>query len=530
MTLYNIALLSLLASTVSAVPHYGQYNHHHPVHHKSGTLPTGGSSAFPTAGPTAPYGQGNSTTIAPSGSAPVFSSGVLTSVVTVVPQPASSGSGDSPVESSSGSGNSPIGSSAASGECGPATVTVTSANTVTVTVGGGPSSSLPVESQIPTTSAPFGNGTTTSFIVTGTAPVVTSSSIPESSSVPESSLPVIGTSTAPIVTSSSIPESSLPVVPIPTYPSKSIASPVPMAPSSTNENSPEQVTTSQAGGQVYEQSQTTSAASTPESSTSVYSPEQATTSSSVPKTTSHPSSTDNVVPRGLVYNEASLTSHFDTSAIGWQYNWDSAPGGTIDTSKEFVPMLWNTSEVYHVPHWQERAEAAIAAGTKHLLAFNEPDLSAQANMDVGESVQGWNDHLEPFHIKYNGDVKLGSPSVCNGPDANQGLQYLKSFLDACGGCHIDFLAIHWYGLATDDGVQDLKDHIGKAQAIAGGRAIWLTEFQPQGSDDDQAKFLGQILPWLDDKAQSGVDRYAYFKVDTMVNGNSLTKAGQAYAA
>ncbi|KAL8667498.1 MAG: hypothetical protein Q9202_000714 [Teloschistes flavicans] len=500
MTRYNIALLSLLASTVSAVPHYGQHYHFHSAHHKSDSYPTGASSGFPSAGPTAPYGQGNSTTVAPTGSAPVSSNLIITSVVTVVPQPISSGSGNSPVESGSASGNSPIGSSAAGGECGPATVTVTFANTVTVTVGAGPSSSFPVESPIPTTSAPYGNGTS-----------------------------IIGTGTAPIFTSSSVPESSLPIVPIPTYSSKSIAHPEPLAPSSSKGNSPEQITTSAAGGQSYQEASTTSEAYTPESSSSVYSPGQATSSASTPKITSHPSSTDNVAPRGLVYNEASLTSHFDTSAIGWQYNWDSAPGGTIDTSKEFIPMLWNTSEVYHTPHWESNADSAIAAGSKHLLAFNEPDLSAQANMNVGECVEGWNTYLEPFHTKYNGDVKLGSPSVCNGPDANQGLQFLKSFLDQCAGCHIDFLAIHWYGLATDDGVQNLKDHIGKAQAIADGRAIWLTEFQPQGSDADQAKFLGQILPWLDDKAQSGVDRYAYFKVDIMVSGDSLTQAGQAYA-
>ncbi|KAL8724627.1 MAG: hypothetical protein Q9181_006742 [Wetmoreana brouardii] len=554
MTRYNVTLLSLLASTVSAVPHYGQYGHRHPVHHKSGSYPSGGvPSGFPTAGPTAPYGQGNSTTIAPTGSAPVSSNPPIFSTVTVVPQPipSSSRSGNSPVESSSGSGNSPIGgTSAAGGECGPATVTVTSANTVTVTVGAGSESSAPVEttpieSPIPTISAPYGNGTTSAPIGTGTAP--------------------IGTGSAPIGTGSAIPETSLPVIVSPSYSSKgnespSVAQPIPLA-SSTVESSPETAITSQAGGESYQapttsevippsvssivasspEQATTSHASgefhqasttpevvpTPVSSTAANSPEQTTTSSTPPKSTGHASS-DNVVPRGLVYNEASLTSHFDTPAVGWLYNWDSAPGGTVDTNKEFVPMLWSTSAQFHTGHWESRAEDAIAAGTKHLLAFNEPDLPAQANMDVGQSVDGWLQYIEPFHSKYNGDVKLGSPSVCNGPDANQGLQYLKSFLDACGGCHVDFLAIHWYGLATDDGVQNLKDHIGKAQGIANGRAIWLTEFKPEGSDEDQAKFLGQILPWLDDKS-NGVDRYAYFQVDTMVNGDQLTKAGAAYA-
>ncbi|KAL9603877.1 MAG: hypothetical protein Q9179_002038 [Wetmoreana sp. 5 TL-2023] len=567
MTCYNIALLSLLVSTASAVPHYGQYGHRHPILRKSASYPSGGvPSGFPTAGPTAPYGQGNSTTIAPTGSAPVSSSPPIFSTVTVVPQPipSSSGSGNSPVESSSGSGNSPIGgTSAAGGECGPATVTVTSANTVTVTVGAGPESSAPVEttpiqSPNPTSSAPYGNGTTSAPIGTGTAPIGTGSIPIGTGSAP------IGTGSAPIGTGSAIPETSLPVIVSPSYSTgnelTSVAHPIPLASStvetsletttshtggesyqapttseiiltpvsSTVASSPEQATTSHTGGDFYQASTTPEVVPTPGSSTVANSPEQATTSSSTqPKSTGHASS-DNVVPRGLVYNEASLTSHFETPAVGWLYNWDSAPGGTVDTTKEFVPMLWNTSAQFHTGHWESRAEDAIAAGTKHLLAFNEPDLAAQANMNVGESVEGWLQYIEPFHSKYNGDVKLGSPSVCNGPDANQGLQYLKSFLDGCGGCHVDFLAIHWYGLATDDGLQNLKDHIGKAQGIADGRPIWLTEFKPDGSDEDQAKFLGEILPWLDDKS-NGVDRYAYFQVDTMVNGDQLTKAGATYA-
>ena len=183
---------------------------------------------------------------------------------------------------------------------------------------------------------------------------------------------------------------------------------------------------------------------------------------------------------------------------------------------------------FHVPHWKSNADAAIAAGSTHLLAFNEPDLAAQANMNVGECVDGWNQYIEPFAKQYGGKVKLGSPSVCNGPDANQGLAFLGDFISQCGGCTIDFLAIHWYGLATDDGVQDLKDHIGKAQAIANGRDIWLTEFKPDGSDDQQKSFLDQILPWLDDKS-NGVARYAYFRADNMVNGDSLSVVGQTYA-
>ena len=519
MTRYKVALLSLLASAASAFPQYGHNHHHHP--HPSGGAPTG------TGGPTgtstsAPYGLGNSTTAGPTGTAPLSSSSPIYSTVTVIPQPVSSG--QSPIESapvSSGLGNSPIGgSSAAGGECGPATVTVTSANTVTVTVGAEPSNSSPVgsiptQAPVPTSSAPYGNGTSSVVpIGTGTAPVVTGSS-----ALPSPSSPTVSIS-KPDTTSSLLAAPSI-IHPVPlvssTYEKSPIVATTPVVPSSTGAEfyqAPKPVSTPQA-------------ASTPTGNNNL--PEQA-TSSVAPKSSSAASitSSDNVVARGLVYNEASLTTLFDNSHIGWQYNWDSSPGGTVDTQKEFVPMLWNTSPTLHIPMWKSNAEAAIKAGSGHLLGFNEPDLAAQANMSPGEAVAGWIQYIEPFHAQYNGAVKLGSPSVCNGPDANQGLGWLTQFLNQCDKCNVDFLAIHWYGLATDDGVQDLKDHIGKTQAMAGGRAIWLTEFQPQGSDEQQAEFLGKILPWLDDKS-NGVDRYAYFKVDNMVSGSSLTQVGSAYA-
>ncbi|KAL8930793.1 MAG: hypothetical protein Q9208_000334 [Pyrenodesmia sp. 3 TL-2023] len=562
MTRYNIALLSLLVSTASAVPHYNQHGHRHPVHPKSGSSPSGvfPTNGVPTGGPTtAPYGLGNTTTIAPTGSGSVTSSPIITSVVTVVPEPVTRDTDNSPIESSLG--NSPVGASSGAGEeCGPATITVTSADTVTVTVpaSSAPAESTDIESPIPATSAPFGNGTTSAPIGTGipgtassplyssSLEVITPTSTPEviaPTSTPEEIAPtftpevIVPTSSPEVVAPTTSPEViATPESPSEVYESPSVAQPIPSAPSSIVENSPETpetpdtsapatTTPPAAGGAQFFQVESTPAAVP--SSEAPKSSEPAT--SSTPKPATAPPSTDNVVPRGLVYNEASLTSHFDNANVGWLYNWDQTPGGTVPASKEFVPMLWDTLTSFHAHRWAENAAAAIAAGSKHLLAFNEPDLPAQANMDVPTSVKGWREHMEPFHAKHNGDVKLGSPSVCNGPDANQGLQYLASFLEQCAGCHVDFLAIHWYGLATEAGVQNLKDHIGKATAMAGGRPVWLTEFAPTGSDEEHARFLESVLPWLDDKS-NGVERYAYFKVESMVSGGSLNKAGAAYAA
>ncbi|KAL8874235.1 MAG: hypothetical protein Q9174_000391, partial [Haloplaca sp. 1 TL-2023] len=433
MTRYNVALLSLLASTASAVPHYGQYNHHHPAHPKPSAHPTGGfSSSMPsgyspsasTGGAAAPYPAGNSTAVAPTGSAPVTSSvsiyttmlpeGPTLSTVTVVPEPLSSSSADSPVESNSGVDNSPVDNTSVPAECGPATVTVTSANTVTVTVGGDTESSAAVESPVPTVEE------------SSMEAISHPTSKPVEIESPSVAHPVPMETGTPEHAPEDIPKEDAPKEDTPKEDSpKDTAEETPKDTQEDTEDSSEAPDTTSDAGEFYEaptpeEPATSSSAESPQEGNSEETPED---TEDAPKTPIKPS-TDNVVSRGLVYNEASLTSKFDSASTGWLYNWDSAPGGEVNGAKEFVPMLWNTSEVYHTPNWASDVENAVAAGTKHILAFNEPDLPAQANMNVGQSVDGWNKYIEPLHEKYNGDLKLGSPSVCNGPEQNMGLQYL----------------------------------------------------------------------------------------------------------
>lgn len=143
-------------------------------------------------------------------------------------------------------------------------------------------------------------------------------------------------------------------------------------------------------------------------------------------------------------------------------------------------------------------------------------------MSPQDAASAWT-HMEQF----GGKVKIGSPAVCNG-DGPTGLTWLQSFMTACASCQIDFVAIHWYGLATPDGVDNLKKHIKDTVAMAGGRPIWLTEFAPSGSAADQQKFMTAMLPFLDDKS-NGVERYAYYQVDgILASGSSKTPLGNVY--
>ncbi|PGG98363.1 hypothetical protein GX51_06850 [Blastomyces parvus] len=223
--------------------------------------------------------------------------------------------------------------------------------------------------------------------------------------------------------------------------------------------------------------------------------------------------------RGLAYNSNGLLAAFNGGLFSWSYNWDPQPWG--DTAgTEFVPMLWGP-RVYG--SWNAAAEAAVAAGSENLLAFNEPDIVSQANMSPEAAAEAYQHYMNPFA----GRARLGSPAVSNGGPP-MGLSWMQRFLDVCAGnCKIDFLAVHWYSPA--EYVDDFKRYVGEAIALGqkyGIGTVWVTEFEGQGDAAAQVNFLREVLPWLD--SNPGVERYAYSFVDKLAAGGALTSVSQAY--
>ncbi|TKA74891.1 hypothetical protein B0A49_07886, partial [Cryomyces minteri] len=204
--------------------------------------------------------------------------------------------------------------------------------------------------------------------------------------------------------------------------------------------------------------------------------------------------------RGLAYNDGSLTNYFTgSSLVTWGHNWANAPSG-LASSFEFVPLLWGTASGF-TSGWSAAATSAISKGATHLMSFNEPDLSTQANLSPEAAAAGYKTYMMPFQ----GKAKLGAPAVTNGGGA-MGLTWMKNFMTACSGCQIDFVAIHWYDSATN--IAYFKNHVTNATAMAGGRPVWITEFGASGTDAEVNTFLQTVLPWLDQ--QPSIERYAYF--------------------
>jgi len=244
-----------------------------------------------------------------------------------------------------------------------------------------------------------------------------------------------------------------------------------------------------------------------------------TSSTPAPATTQAPSAT--VAKRGVAYNTASLAALFTSSPeVGWAYNWGSSSSG-LTSDLEYVPLLWGTGSDF-TPSWSSNAQAAINAGSTHLMSFNEPDESSQANLSPADAAAGYLTYMEPFA----GKAKLGAPAVTNG-GSPMGLTYLGDFMTACSTCTIDYVVLHWYGTESSDFIS----HVEAAYAQT-NLPIWITEFGlTSGTDDEISAFLETVMAWMD--STSYVERYAYFMASegVLVNaaGTGLSDYGSTYA-
>ncbi|GAA6012138.1 hypothetical protein JCM10207_005145 [Rhodosporidiobolus poonsookiae] len=225
----------------------------------------------------------------------------------------------------------------------------------------------------------------------------------------------------------------------------------------------------------------------------------ASTSTSSPSSTSSSGSGNKTGKKGVGYNKVEYTLNLD---ISWAYSWASTAGGSLNDGVEFVPMLWGEKSL---SDWTTNADAALAAGSEHILGMNEPDLAEQANMDPESAASFWKTNIEPYADK----AKLISPAVSNGVKTDDGkpmgVPWMLEFLDSCSDCHIDAIALHWYEAAsnTDYFTSYLEDACNQLQ-----KPIWLTEFMGTGSANDQKTFIEFAVPWLEQ--QDFIERYAAF--------------------
>lgn len=226
--------------------------------------------------------------------------------------------------------------------------------------------------------------------------------------------------------------------------------------------------------------------------------------------------------RGLAYNDPNLLTRFlgTDSKISWSYNW-----AQTDDSKsglEFVPMMWGTGKGF--PNtWEANAKKMIAAGSKALFSFNEPDHAEQANLSPQAAAAAHKQYMNPFQ----GQARIGTPSVTNG-GGSMGLSWLQSWFSACGGgCAADFVNLHIYGVPPTV----FLDHLLKAHQMF-NKPVWITEFGFFGSDSEINNNVAEVINQIETNSTFAfVERYAYFMAaeGIMVKGSGTSSYGHTFA-
>lgn len=218
--------------------------------------------------------------------------------------------------------------------------------------------------------------------------------------------------------------------------------------------------------------------------------------------------------RGIAANVAPGSAFYP--AVSWWYNWSNRNVG-VNVGIEFVPMIWNQTTV----------SAALPAGSKYVLGFNEPNFFAQANLSASQAASYWPD-LEATAAAAN--VAVVSPALnycgpaaqCHGTDP---YQYLKDFLAACNHCRVDYIAIHWYNCD----LPSLRDYLEPGGNLPGfeqfGKPIWLTEFSCDGSASvaQQEAYMREAIPYLENNPH--VFRYSWFSAGPIPNAKLINDDG-----
>jgi hypothetical protein len=192
--------------------------------------------------------------------------------------------------------------------------------------------------------------------------------------------------------------------------------------------------------------------------------------------------------------EESTLKNFITDKVSAIYNWTPLkPSNTFGL--QYVPMLWGTSQL-------AQFKSVVKPGYANVvLAFNEPDISGQANLDPETAARIW---------MANGDILRQQGYTTISPAVAFSNDWLHAFFNACTGCKFDHMAAHIY--ATD--AQDVITYLTQLHDTF-GMSIWVTEFachsfigKPPCDENQAFDFVTQTTQWMD--ATPWIDKYFFY--------------------
>lgn len=157
-----------------------------------------------------------------------------------------------------------------------------------------------------------------------------------------------------------------------------------------------------------------------------------------------------------------------SQGISWFYNWGTSANSAIESSynkyMEYCPMAWNGTNAAAL-----RTFKAAHPECKYILAFNEPNLTDQANMTPAQAAAKW-PALKAIAAELN--LKIISPAMNFGTLTNYSdpNKWLDEFFTLVPLSDVDGIAVHTY-MNWQGAVSWYVGLFAKYN-----KPIWMTEF------------------------------------------------------
>lgn len=246
------------------------------------------------------------------------------------------------------------------------------------------------------------------------------------------------------------------------------------------------------------------------------------------------------VKRGVSYSfqfpteDAALLS----PGVSWFYNWgpnisDALNTVAITNKLDFFPMAWNGN----FNEAQIRAFKLTHPNCEYILAYNEPNLTDQANMTPKQAAAIW-PQLKALATELN--MKIISPAMNYGTLAGYGdpIVWLDEFFTLIPLSDIDGIAVHCY-MGNASSMVWFLNRFKKYD-----KPIWLTEFCAWEnfikSSIDQIKYMSDAVnylecdndvvryAWFIPRASGSVESYPYMQLLTKTAPYQLSAAGKVF--
>lgn len=233
-------------------------------------------------------------------------------------------------------------------------------------------------------------------------------------------------------------------------------------------------------------------------------------------------------------SDMSQTVELKKMNIAWYYNWNAEPfNDHRDDQVEHVPMIWGrnqddpngTVDENLYKYIKEQCDL-VSEDANYVLGYNEPDLTAQANMTVPQAQEGWK------YIEKLGKRTI-SPAISNPngtysawltPFIKGGTVWSNGVEITVEGVSCDCVAIHTY-ISTRN--VDMVVNAVKSVYELYNKPVWITEvglfgskaygdkfdysYEKEGENEKTGQFIKGVSEQLDQLEY--VERYAWFPYD-----------------